>query len=188
MSHAFPLRIQVPPGQINNSKFQRDSLAQSLGSSFPNLSPVHCMLRQGTDDTCPGRLNALSKAKVVEVGRAQPDLKVKLSGSTCCKAIMIQDACGFLSGRMRRRDRLRQQSDAHLLTAVIKRREAFTRLAGKCHDLAPISRSSQFPTLKRGVLTPSPRSSSSSVRSRTPTGCPYKLLRSIFPAFSRPRC
>ena len=40
---------------------------------------------------------------------------------------MIQDACGFLSGRMTRRDRLRQQSDAHLLTAAIKRREAFTR-------------------------------------------------------------
>ena len=41
--------------------------------------------------------------------------------------MMIQDACGFLSGQRSRRERNRQQSDTQLRTAAVKRREAFTR-------------------------------------------------------------
>ena len=41
--------------------------------------------------------------------------------------MVIQDACGFLSGRRHRRDSQRQQSEAQLRTAAVKRREAFTR-------------------------------------------------------------
>ena len=41
--------------------------------------------------------------------------------------MVIQDACGFLSGRRHRRDSQRQQSEAQLRTAAVKRREAFAR-------------------------------------------------------------
>ena len=52
---------------------------------------------------------------------------VKLSGNTCYRAMVIQDACGFLSERRYRQERNRQQSDTQLRTAAVKRREAFTR-------------------------------------------------------------
>ena len=41
--------------------------------------------------------------------------------------MVIQNACGFLSGRGHRRDSQRQQSEAQLRTAAVKRREAFIR-------------------------------------------------------------
>ena len=41
--------------------------------------------------------------------------------------MVIQDACRFLSGRGHRHDSQRQQSEAQLRTAAVKRREAFTR-------------------------------------------------------------
>ena len=135
------------PGQIimTNTKFQRDSLSQSLPRiEFPQPVPNPSYAPpaiQGTDDT-HARAPPAKRAKQGKGSGEKPsnmsqvshltgvptrlETVVKLSGSTCYRAIMIQDARGFLSGRMTRRDRLRQQSDAHLLTAAIKRREAFT--------------------------------------------------------------
>ena len=129
------------PGQ-----FQRDSLSQSMPRvKFPQPVPNPSYAPpaiQGTDDT-HARAPPAKRAKQGKGSGEKPrnmsqvshltevptrlETVVKLAGSTCYRAIMIQDACGFLSGRMTRRDRLRQQSDAHLLTAAIKRREAFTR-------------------------------------------------------------
>ena len=109
------------PGQIiiTNTKFQRDSLAQSLPRvKFPQPVPnplYSPSASQGTDDT-----HALAppakRAKQAKGSGGKPrdmyqvthltevptrlETVVKLSGSTCYRAIMIQDACGFLSGRI----------------------------------------------------------------------------------------
>ena len=95
-----------------------------------------------TSRPTPHQLNVLSRAKVKEVSSVTgpkfliPQLTevptrletvVKLSGSTCYRAMVIQDACGFLSGRRYRQESKRQQSDTQLRTAAVKRREAFTR-------------------------------------------------------------
>ena len=136
------------PGQIimTNTKFQRDSLAQSLPRvKFPQPVPNPLYAPpaiQGTDDThaqappakrakqgkgSVGKPRDLSQVSHLTEVPTRLETVVKLSGSTCYRAIMIQDACGFLSGHLTRRDRLRQQRDTHQVTAAIKRREAFTR-------------------------------------------------------------
>ena len=50
---------------------------------------------------------------------------VKLSGSTCYRAMVIQDVDFFQDGGIVESNR--QQSDTQLRTAAVKRREAFTR-------------------------------------------------------------
>ena len=113
-------RSTSQPRQIimTNTKFQRDGLVQSLSrSSFPSPSAIHSMLPadQGTDDSqihAP-QPNALSKAKGKEasclISPKSLSTVVKLSGSTCCRAMVIQDACGF-SGRRHRRDSQRSRA------------------------------------------------------------------------------
>ena len=136
------------PGQIimTNTKFQRDSLVQSLPKvKFPQpvRNPWYTPpASQGTDDlqthAPPAKRPKQGKGKggkqrdrpqVPELTEVPTRLEtvVKLSGSTCYRAMVIQDACGFLSGRRHRQDSQRQQSDAQLRTAAVKRREAFTR-------------------------------------------------------------
>ena len=79
------------------------------------------------------------KPQVPEVTEVPTRLEtvVKLAGSTWYRAIVIQDACGFPSGRRHCHDSQRQQSEAQLRTAAIKRREAFTR--ANVDQLAPPS-------------------------------------------------
>ena len=136
------------PGQIimTNTKFQRDSLLQSLPKvKFPQpvRNPWYAPpANQGTDDSQthapPAKRPKRGKGKggkqhdrpqVPELTEVPTRLEtvVKLSGSTCYRAMVIQDACGFLSGRRHRHDSQRQQSEAQLRTAAVKRREAFTR-------------------------------------------------------------
>ena len=63
---------------MTNTKFQHRAC---LGLSFPNLSPIHCMLPpaiQGTDDT-----HALARAKQGKGSGCKRLETVKLSGGTC---------------------------------------------------------------------------------------------------------
>ena len=104
-----------------------DSLAQSLPRvKFPQPVPSIVLppAVQGTDDT-HAQTPPPERAKQGKGSVGKPrDMSqvssywssnqtwnwVKLSGSTCCyRATMIQDAHGFLSGHMGRRDRLHQQ-------------------------------------------------------------------------------
>ena len=138
----------MTPGQLvmTNTRFQRDSLAQSLPSvEFPQPVPNPLYSPpaiQGTDDT-PARPPPSKRPKSGKGsgGKAKSSFQsqhltevptrletvVKLSGSTCYRAFMLQDACGFLSGRFSRRDRLRQQHVAQQNALAVKRREAYTR-------------------------------------------------------------
>ena len=52
---------------------------------------------------------------------------VKNSGTTCFRAILLQDACGFLSGRVPANMRGRQLSTAQVSSLHAKRREAYAR-------------------------------------------------------------
>ena len=131
---------------MTNTKFQRDSLAQSLPRvKFPQpvRNPWYAPPAiQSTDDfqtQAPpakrpkqgkgrgGKQSDRSQVPQLTEVPTRLETVVKLSGSTCYRAMMIQDACGFLSGRGSHRERNRQQSDTQLRNTAVKRREAFTR-------------------------------------------------------------
>ena len=102
------------PGQIimTNTKFQRDSLVQSLPTvKFPHpvRNPWYAPpANQGMDDSQTHAPPALRPKQGKGKGGKKPDKPletvVKLSGSTCYRTMVIQDACGFLSGRRHRRE------------------------------------------------------------------------------------
>ena len=134
------------PGQLvmTNTKFQRDSLTQSLPRvRFPRPvpNPQYVPAIEGAVEP-PVQHPPAKKAKA---GKGKGDRRhdntqpktlsevptrletvVKNSGTTCFRAILLQDACGFLSGRVPANMRGRQLSTAQVSTLNAKRREAYT--------------------------------------------------------------
>ena len=98
---------------MTNTKFQRDSPVQSLPKvKFPQpvRNPSFTPASQGADDlqthAPPAKRPKQGKGKEgKQRDRPQvPELtevptRLETVGSTCYRAMVIQDACGFLSGR-----------------------------------------------------------------------------------------
>ena len=136
------------PGQIiiTNTRFQRDSLAHHIPivpfeSPVPNPAymapPIEGRDADGAQSPAPKRVKGgKSSGKSPEEPSRQPeflsvvptrvDTVVRLAGSTCYRAFLLQDAVGFLSGR-RSRAQQAQRSPHHARQAEVKRKEAFTR-------------------------------------------------------------
>jgi len=146
-----PERSGTTPGQIvmTNTKFQRDSLTQCVPSvkfPFPVPNPLYVAPPiHGTDDStarapAPKRARAGKGYKGNSPGQsaAQPEFLtevltrletvVKLAGSTCYRAFVVQDAAGFLSGRHLRSSRRHQPlSESQQRRLEVQRKEAYTR-------------------------------------------------------------